>query len=193
MDKLEALDTQVFYWINGTHNALSDVIFWTLSQAWFFAVVLVAAFFFIVLPREKKACWMVILGIGLCILLADRLSVLCFKEIFFRLRPCHVLENVRLFDGHCGGKYGFVSSHAANSFALATFLALIYKKVKFFPFLILFWAVLVSYSRPYLGVHYPGDVICGAILGIGIGSVVYWLYMNMKQYSKIKLRNPDLK
>ncbi len=176
IETLANLDTRIFYWINGHHCTVFDYIMWTLSQGWSWAIVLVAVIVFVTLRKEPKSWWYVLLGIGLCFLLGDRISVEAFKNGVMRLRPCHGLPDVRLFDGHCGGQYGFVSSHATNCFALAMFLALRYaKKVKILPFLLILWACAVGYSRPYLGVHYPGDVLCGTILGLGCGSVVFYV------------------
>lgn len=190
---LTDLDTQVFYWINQHHCAVSDWILWTLSQGWSWAIVLVTLLCVSTLRYEAKRLWLVLIGIGLCFLLADRISVLCFKNVFCRLRPCHVLEDVRMFRTSCGGSYGFVSSHAANVFALATFLSMRYRRVvseymknKFrqkkkaalspaaLGVLIFGWAVLVGYSRPYLGKHFPGDVVCGAMLGLLIGMAIFF-------------------
>lgn len=181
IDNLISLDTKVFFWINQTHNPVADVILWVLSQGWSWAIVIVAIFIFITLRKYPRTWFLVLIGIALCFLFADRVSVMAFKEVFMRLRPCHALEGVRLLDGHCGGKYGFISSHAANSFALALFFALTYRNIKYFPLLIITWAVLVIYSRPYLGVHYPGDIICGAIVGTALGCLVYFLVSKLKQ------------
>ena len=110
--------------------------------------------------------------------MGDRISVMAFKDVFQRFRPCHnpdIANLVHLVDG-CGGKFGFVSSHAANSFALALFTGLLLRKhYKYILPIMLFWAALVSYSRIYVGVHYPGDILGGAILGTVIGIFVYWL------------------
>ena len=188
LETLNSLDIKVFYWINSHHCTPCDYIFWTLSQGWSWAIVLGAVIVLITLRKEPKKVLFVLLGIALCFLLGDRISVMGFKEVVMRLRPCHALPDVRLFDGHCGGQYGFVSSHASNCFALASFLAFRYcRKVKALPFILLIWAALVAYSRPYLGVHYPGDIICGALVGLGCGSLAYfvveWLetrYMSYK-------------
>ncbi|MCQ2260677.1 MAG: phosphatase PAP2 family protein [Bacteroidales bacterium] len=164
---------------------------WGFSQSWSWAIVLILAFCFTTLRREPRNWWLVLLGIVLCFLLSDRISVLCFKDVFCRLRPCHALEHVRMFNTSCGGQYGFVSSHAANAFSLALFLSLRNRKAlrksrftfqgsssqnqkTIFPLLIFLWALIVGYSRPYLGKHYPGDVICGALLGVIIGLFVFY-------------------
>ena len=123
------------------------------------------------------------------IVFSDQLSVHAFKQVFLRYRPCHNLliqSQVHLNDG-CGGMYGFVSSHAANTFALAMFLGLLFKdKIKYFGLAIFFWAAFVSYSRIYNGVHYPADIACGAILGMGIGILVFKMYqlLNKKIYNE---------
>jgi undecaprenyl-diphosphatase len=113
--------------------------------------------------------------------LADQSSVYLFKNIFHRLRPCHepsLQGMIHLVDCRCGGLYGFVSSHASNSFNVAV-LSLLFIRNKWFSVFILLWAAAVGYSRIYLGVHYPGDVMFGALLGALIGWGVYELYKKM--------------
>jgi len=82
---------------------------------------------------------------------------------------------VHLVNGECGGLYGFVSSHASNSFNVAL-ISLMFIKNKWFTAGIISWAAIIGYSRVYLGVHYPGDVICGSLLGALIGYSVFKLY-----------------
>ena len=189
---LNQLDTDLFLWINQHHCAASDWTFWVASQSWSWAIVLVLAFLLTTLRHEPSRWWLVLIGIALCFLFADRTSVL-IKDWVCRPRPCHTLENVHMFRTSCGGQYGFVSSHAANVFALAIFLTLRYLKSTprrtspihkhraqhhfLFPSLIFLWALLVCYSRPYLGKHYPGDILCGAILGLIIGTVIFILLL----------------
>ncbi|WP_223265865.1 phosphatase PAP2 family protein [Vicingus serpentipes] len=127
------------------------------------------------------------------IFLSDKISVYFFKEVFMRLRPCHnpeIANLVHIVSDHCGGQYGFVSSHATNTFALAVFVGLLVKqKISWLLPTLVIWAAVVSYSRIYLGVHYPGDVICGAILGAIIGKFVFMMlsFINKKIDNKIGL------
>lgn len=185
MSELETLDTVAFYWINHHYNPVADWLLWVSSQNWSWAIVLVTAFCLTTLRREPRQWWLVLLGIVLCFLLSDRISVLCFKDVFHRLRPCQTLEDVRMFRTSCGGLYGFVSSHAANVFSLAIFLSLRFRKIAhnrwLFPTLIFLWAVIVCYSRPYLGKHYPGDVVCGALLGLCIGTLVFFIIQSIEK------------
>ena len=191
---LETFDTQLFYWINSHHSPASDWILWVASQSWSWAIVILAAFSVSTLRKEPRNWWVVLIGIGLCFLLSDRISVMSFKDVVCRLRPCHALENVRMFRTGCGGQYGFVSSHAANVFALAMFFALRYAKRGskasiFFCCAIFAWAILVGYSRPYLGKHYPGDVLCGALLGLGVGALVHFLLCKLQQFLGTKKKS----
>ena len=115
------------------------------------------------------------------IAITDQTSNL-FKDSFQRLRPCYndsLQDYVRLVKETCGGKYGFFSAHASNSFSLAVFFGLIYRnKYKFIIYITLFYASLISYSRVYLGVHFPLDIFFGSIYGIIIGLVIFKIYKN---------------
>lgn len=115
--------------------------------------------------------------------LADSITSRLFKPFFARLRPCHdpkLAALLHLPDG-CGGQYGFLSSHAANSIALAVFLLLVLPKGRFqaTKTLAFVWAILLSYSRMYLGAHYPTDVLGGAAIGALLGWGAAALYQRL--------------
>lgn len=191
LETLKEIDTLWFLWINSHHTTALDWTMWTLSQHWSWAVVIVLAFMLLTLRQEPRRWWLVAIGVVLCFLLADQGSVL-IKDTVCRLRPCHALEDVRMFRTHCGGQYGFVSSHASNAFAVALFLVLRYwKRLKRqWPLLLLIvWALATSYSRAYLGKHYPSDLVCGAILGCIIALIVWWLIYTIEK----KLRKSETK
>ena len=177
MDRLNQIDTQLFLFLNGLHSETFDqIMVWISGKVtwWPFYLLLLV---YLVWTRRMQVVPL-ILFIALCITLTDQTSVHLFKEVFERLRPCRepALEGlVHLMNDRCGGMYGFVSSHAANTFGVAMLLLLIVRK-QWFTAVMIFWATLVSYSRIYLGVHYPGDIIGGAMLGMLCGYLVYLLF-----------------
>lgn len=176
-ERLVQFDTALFQWVNGTHCTVLDWVMWSVSQHWCWALVLLAAFASMTLRKERRRWWLVLAAMAMCFLLADQTSCLV-KEWVCRLRPCHALDDVRMFRTSCGGQYGFVSSHAANAFAIVAFLWLRYRRrCPIATVFMLIWAMVTCYSRAYLGKHYPGDLLGGALLGTIIGIVV-WLITN---------------
>ena len=175
---IKEIDTELFLFLNSKHNSFFDVVMFWASHRYFW-IPLYAFFLFLAYKHFGKKLWLVVLAAVLLIVLSDQISVHAFKHVFLRYRPCHNLilqAQVHLNDG-CGGTYGFISSHAANTFALAMFLSLLFKgKIKYFGISIFIWAAFVSYSRIYNGVHYPADVAVGAIVGMGIGITVFKIY-----------------
>lgn len=187
IEYLNDLDTQAFYLINSARNDFFDWFFAVISSHLFFALVVASIFICFAYKNFKKTWWIVLILIGLCFLLGDRVSVMGFKDVFERLRPSHALQDVFLVkfkDFHLvytskGGMYGFVSSHATNACCIATLFGLISRK-RLSWILLLLWAFLTAYSRIYCGVHYPGDVICGGLLGVVLGWLIYFLYTKIK-------------
>lgn len=179
------LDTKLFLFLNGLHVAWLDpvMIFISGKYTWipFYLILL-----YLVIRKYKWQSLWAILAIVMLIICSDQLSAHVFKPLFHRLRPCHnemIRDLVYLPDGHCGGKYGFISSHACNAFALAVFLIHImkkqYKKITRIVFILVMfvWATLVAYSRIYMGVHYPGDIFCGALVGALMGFLAGKLFI----------------
>ena len=177
MDWLVQLDTRLFLAINGLHSETWDGIMWWISgkMTWWPFYLILLGF----LAWKKR--WQLVpmlLFIILVVTLTDQSSVHLFKNVFQRLRPCHdpALEGlVHLVNNKCGGKYGFISSHAANAFGVAL-LVVLWSRKWWLTVLMLSWAMIISYSRIYLGVHYPGDVLAGGAWGAACGWLVFILF-----------------
>jgi undecaprenyl-diphosphatase len=190
LQKILEIDSELFLFLNSFHNNFWDTIMLmvTRKETWFpFYLVIL----FYVFKNFKSKWWLVVLFLALTILISDQLSVL-LKETVQRFRPVHnpdiqhMVHNVL----RKGGLYGFVSSHAANSFALFVFITRIFRNRGFW-LLMLFWALLVSYSRIYSGVHYPLDIVSGAALGWLIGWGTYKLLMFVEIHFFLA-RNPKI-
>lgn len=174
---LKELDTALFLFLNGLHAPSWDTFMSAVSGKLIW-LPLYLFILFLLYRRYGRKTLVLLLFIVLLITMSDQLSVKAFKEVFQRFRPCHepaLAGLVHTVNGKCGGSWGFVSSHASNSFALALFSLLLIRDKPYTAFIV-FWAFLVSYSRIYLGVHYPGDILGGAILGGFIGWLVYKAY-----------------
>lgn len=194
IEYLDKIDRSIFLFLNGIHSPFWDkVMFWISGDtSWIFLYIIM------LIGLAVKYRWkmiFIVIAISLTITASDQFSVHFFKEVFERLRPCHNLEIselVHLVNNHCGGKFGFVSSHAANTFALAMLTSGLFRN-KYFTWFIFMWAAIVSYSRIYLGVHYPGDIIGGALLGVFIGWLMLFLFnvFNKKVVSRIHFFNKN--
>jgi undecaprenyl-diphosphatase len=172
-------DTKLFLLINGWHSPFFDILMTYISAKLFWLPLYLLLFWLIIRDFGKKT-FILLLFIAAVLVLTDQVSVHLFKNVFQRLRPCHnesLAALVHTVNNHCGGKYSFVSSHATNVFGIVAFMfGLLGKRYKWLIWILLVWGLLVMYSRVYLGVHYPGDVLAGAVVGMIIGSLLLLAY-----------------
>ena len=196
MDVIVQLDHSLFLTINGWHSPLLDFIMFWLSDKYIW-IPLYAILLTLLIKENRRHWWLLLIAIALLVTLTDQISVRLFKDAFLRLRPCHdpsIAGMARVLNGYCGGQYGFISSHAANVFGLAVFVgALLKNQYKWMPWAMIFWAALVSYSRIYLGVHFPGDVLAGAMVGALIGFLVFRLFVLISKWLEIRWEKSEAK
>ena len=184
IELLDQIDKSILLFLNGNGHPYWDQIMWMFTGRiiWIPVIIAFLSYFF------RKGGWretlFVLLMITLLITLCDQISSSFFKPFFARLRPSHQFElegMVQLVNGYTGGRYGFVSSHAANSVGFALFSALLIKR-PIYTFTIFLWAIITGYTRVYLGVHFPGDVFFGSLLGLSCGYFIYWIYQVIRRY-----------
>jgi undecaprenyl-diphosphatase len=167
LDEINQLDTDLFLRLNGLYASWLDpiMILATERNTWIpFYALLIG---WLAYRYRKQAIWMV-LTLIVAVAISDQTASALLKPITHRLRPCHVPALQKLIHPvmECGGLYGFASSHAANTFALATGVWLLIGKQYAWAKWIFVWAAFVSYSRIYVAAHYPLDVLTGAGIGV---------------------------
>jgi len=171
------IDQQFFLYLNSANSPFWDKVMYFLSMTVVWIPLYVAILTYLGMNHKKRFV-ILILFLIIAVALTDQTALL-IKNTVERLRPCHEPDLqglVHTVNGECGGMFGFVSSHAANSFNVALVSLLLIRK-KWYSVSILIWAAAIGYSRIYLGVHYPADVICGALLGAFIGTCIYRIYV----------------
>lgn len=178
IDYLITLDTDIFLWLNSHHAPYWDVVMKLASSKLIWVPMYVSLLLAYIRAYGWRSAMAAVVLTVLAVTLADQITASVVRPYFERMRPSNpdnpISQFVHIVDGYRSGKYGFPSCHAANTFAVVTFTSLIFNRWKFTLF-ILFWALLNCYSRVYLGVHYPGDLLVGSIIGCMAGAVCFLL------------------
>lgn len=188
IDYLMDIDAEALLAVNGLHDLFQDAFWWMVSAKWS-SLLLVLSLLWILLHKNRRHALLVIAMLAAAVLVADQVSSGLIKHLVERLRPTHdpSLENaVHVINGYRGGLYGFVSSHAANFFTIATLVSFIMRH-RLVAIALYGWALVQCYSRMYLGVHYPGDILGGIVVGLLAG----WLVWCLMRWIQHRFRIPE--
>ena len=179
MDTIIQMDKQLLLAINGSDSLFVDYLAKTLTTAATWIPLYVSLFYVVVKNNDNFRRIICILACaGLCVLFAGTVDDLLVKPLVARLRPTHDFQIgmlVDTVDGYRGGKYGFFSAHAANTFSIAVFFSLLMRS-RLVTLLLVGWSLTNCWTRLYLGVHYPLDILCGLLWGGSVGTGIYFLY-----------------
>lgn len=186
---LDQIDKEVFLYINSFHNPVSDNIWMWITNipTW---IPLYIMLIVIIIKVFKQDSIYIIASILLVILASDQFTSTFMKPFFGRFRPCYDPEigNLVHVANKCGGQYGFASGHSANSFGIAMLIWLVFKRYWRWTWLIFLWAFTVAFSRIMVGVHYPGDIIVGGLVGAFFG----WLIFTMVSQIYFKINKKSI-
>ena len=170
------LDEEIFLWINSFHSKSIDMFMFWISTRIIWVPLYLTMLYAVFLSYGWRTMLLMGIMVGIAVAASDQVSASVLRPIFERYRPANLEDDlsplVHIVDGYRGGKYGFPSCHAANTFAAATLTSRLFKRHVFSIFVFM-WAILICYSRIYLGVHFPGDLILGALIGSFFGTFCY--------------------
>jgi len=183
LEKELQFERNLFFFLNGSDSTLCDNFFYIYTNTWTWLIFYFCFLWVFIYKKNWKEIVCILAAVILLILITDQISSHFFKPLFQRFRPTHhpdFMDQVKTVFNYRGGDYGFISGHAANSFGIATFFALIFRN-KLFTWTIFLFAFLNAYSRIYIGVHFISDVVAGAFVGIIIAVCIYLLYNRIRR------------
>ena len=179
IDSLIGLDKELLLTLNGSSSLYADALMTTLTKAQTWIPLYVALFYLVVKNNESvRKIVSILCCAGLCVLLAGTVDDTIVKPLVARWRPTHDPEIGMLVDvvnGYRGGNYGFFSAHAANTFSIATFFTILVRN-RYLSFSLIVWSLVNCWTRLYLGVHFPIDILCGLLWGATVATAVYFLF-----------------
>ena len=180
MQELISLDQQLLLWFNGSDSLFIDSMAITLTSKWTWIPLYLSLFYLVLKNNESMRQILLIIGCAaLCVVMAGTVADMIVKPLVARPRPTHDLQIGMLVDvvnEYRGGRYGFFSAHAANTFSVAIFFSLVVRH-RILTIFMVTWSLVNCWTRMYLGVHYPGDILCGLIWGAIVGTTAYAIYM----------------
>ena len=192
LQRLIDIDKQVMLALNGSDSLYMDGVMKVYTTTIVWIPVALILLFIVLKNSTPRTALLTVLAVALTIVATDQVSSHLIKPLVGRLRPCNDPSIMHLIDtvnGYRSGGYSFTSSHACNSFGIFAIVSLLIRH-RGLSLSMLLWATLNSFSRIYLGVHYPGDILCGAIIGATIGALVYLVYSFVHkkvEYSSVRI------
>ena len=183
LQSLIKLDQDLLLSMNGSNSLFWDGIMVVITSTQVWIPMFVVLLYVIAKNNTLKSFLLTIAAIALVILFCDQISSGICKPLFERFRPTqdpYLMYEVDIVNGYRGSRYGFMSSHAANTFGTFVFLSLIFKR-KNISIMLGIWAIMSSYSRIYLGAHYLGDILCGCLVGCLTGYLIHLLYFHLNK------------
>lgn len=184
---ISSLDNQLLLLVNGMHSTFLDYFMFLYCDRYIWIPLWIALFYLLLRVMSWKMALLGLVICGLIILFCDKITVQVIRPYFMRFRPSHsddpMLSCVHIVNNYRGGKFGFPSAHSANSWALTFYIYLLLRN-RVLTWFMVFWALIICYSRMYLGVHFPTDLFAGCLIGLFASSLSYFLLKRYFAYQR---------